>query len=315
MLKQNTIIHVALAFDQNFLTPFYVLLTSIFQNNANNKIIYHAIASGVNQPERSKITLFVQQHKGEIYFYDIDEKQAQKFSLPEYSHVSAATYYRLFLIGLVPPEIEKLLYIDTDIVVIGNLAELYAIDIQSVPVAAVVDAKITNRPELGILDTNTYFNAGVLLINLPLWNSQKISEKAIRYLNEHSQKIVFHDQDALNAVLMNNWIPISNRFNLTFHDTPEYLPKKKFQKFLKDKVIVHYTTQNKPWTVACTNRLRYLYLEYLQRSPHAHKQKYTDLKAGNKVWTRLIRVRFKEFLIDYTQLFRMFGKEPMHRNK
>jgi len=308
MLKQNNKIHVALAFDENFLTPFYVLITSIFQNNQKNQIVFHTIAAGVSQPEKSRISRFVQEHKGEIIFYEIDQKLVERFVLPEHIHFSAATYYRLFFPELVPPEIQKVLYIDTDIIVIGDLAELYNVDMQELPAAAVPDAKIPARPDLGIYTPGKYFNAGVLLINLALWNKQKISEKAIQYLGEYPERIAWADQDALNAVLINNWLPVGNKFNVTFYDMPEYLPKKKFGEFLKDKVIVHYTTQNKPWMISCTNRLRFLYQYYLKLSPHADKQKYTDLKTSTNLLFRLMRIRLKEFLIDYTQVFKILGK-------
>ena len=308
MLKQNDEIHLALAFDQNFLTPFYVLLTSIFENNPHHKIVFHTIAAGVDQPERNHIIKFVQQHKCKIVFYEIDKKLVEKFVLPAHIHFSAATYYRLYFPELVPAEIGKLLYIDTDIIVIGDLAELYNQNIDSVPAAAVVDAMIPVRHDLGIYNFGQYFNAGVMLINLALWNSQKISERAIEYLGEYPENIVLADQDALNAILKDNWKPLNNKFNITFYDMPEYLPKKKFNEFLKDKVIIHYTTQNKPWMLSCTNRLRFLYQHYLKLSPHSDKQKYTDLKSGIKLLSRLIRIRTKEFLIDNTQLFKILGK-------
>lgn len=308
MLKPKDKIHLALAFDLNFLTPFYVLLTSIFENNSENQIVFHTIAAGLDQAEKDRIVTFVRHHKSEIIFYEIDKKHVEKFVLPAHIHFSAATYYRLYFPELVPAEIGKLLYIDTDIIVIGDLAELYRKNIASVPAAAVVDARIPVRTDLGIIKPGTYFNAGVMLINLALWNEQKISEKAIEYLGKYPENIQLADQDALNAILKDNWQPVDNKFNVTFYDMPEYLPKKKFSAFLKGKVVIHYTTQNKPWMLSCTNRLRFLYQHYLKLSPHADKKRYTDLNAGTSLLFRLIRIRTKEFLIDNTQLFRMLGK-------
>ena len=74
--------------------------------------------------------------------------------------------------------------------------------------------------------------------------------------------------------------------------------KNKSKPFLKDKVIIHYTTQNKPWLLTCTNRLRNLYHYYLQKSPRAASNKYVDEAFKNKYRFKLIKRGLKEFLID-----------------
>lgn len=304
MVERENKIHVALAFDQNFIVPFYVLITSIFHNNQQNKIVLHAIAAGVDNREREKITRFVQENQSQIFFYELDKANVDALVLPENVHFSAATYYRLFFPSLVPTEIKKLLYIDTDTVVVGNLAELYQVNVDSAPAAAALDAKISLRPDLGINTKGHYFNAGVMLINTELWKSQHILEKALQFLNDFPEKIEWADQDALNALLQNNIVQVSNRFNITFYDIPPYLTRKEFDAFIKDKVIIHYTTQNKPWMMTCTNRLRYIYHYYLKLSPFAAQQKYVDFKINKPDIFKYLKVRLKEFLIDNTTLFR-----------
>ncbi|KAA5548770.1 glycosyltransferase family 8 protein [Adhaeribacter rhizoryzae] len=304
MVVPENKIHVALAFDQNFIIPFYVLITSIFKNNKENKIVLHAIAAGVDTREREKITRFVQQNQSQIFFYELDKAKVETLVLPDNVHFSAATYYRLFFPSLVPQEIKKLLYIDTDTVVVGNLAELYRVNVDAVPAAAALDAKISLRPDLGINTAGHYFNAGVMLINTELWKSQHILEKALQYLHDFPERIEWADQDALNALLQNNIVKVSNRFNITFYDIPKYLTRQEFDAFIQDKVIIHYTTQNKPWLMTCTNRLRYIYHDYLRLSPYATQQKYVDFKLNKPDVFKYLKVRLKEFLIDTTGIFR-----------
>lgn len=304
MVVPENKIHVALAFDQNFIVPFYVLITSIFRNNKENNIVLHAIAAGVDNREREKITRFVQQNQSQIFFYELDKAKVETLVLPENVHFSAATYYRLFFPSLVPPEVKKLLYIDTDTVVVGNLAELYRVNVDAVPAAAALDAKISLRPDLGINKEGHYFNAGVMLINTEQWKNQHILEKALQYLHDFPERIEWADQDALNALLQNNIVKVSNRFNITFYDIPKYLTRKEFDAFIQDKVIIHYTTQNKPWLMTCTNRLRYIYHDYLRLSPYASQQKYVDFKLNKLDLFKYLKVRLKEFLIDNTGVFR-----------
>jgi lipopolysaccharide biosynthesis glycosyltransferase len=303
MFQQNNKIHLAIAFDQNFITPFYVLLTSIFFNNKGKALSFHVIAIKIDKKEKKKILHFIKENSAEIFFYEVDKNLVDRFVMPGKSHVSIATYYRLFFPSLVSDKVERLLYLDTDIVVIGDLLELYSIPMETFPLAASIDVIVSARPELGINNPQSSFNAGVLLINLREWRKQKISERTIQFLTENPHKIIFHDQDALNAVLISNWLKIDNRFNLTYFDIPINLPKRHFSSFLKDKVIIHYTTEHKPWLTLCRNRLRFLYHYYLTKSPLANKKKYTDLEWKNQLLYRYLKLRFKEFLIDHQNVF------------
>jgi lipopolysaccharide biosynthesis glycosyltransferase len=296
----DTSIHLALAFDRKFITPFYVLLTSIFQNNRERPIVIHTIAAEVPPAELERITAFVAEHNAKIIFYNIDKSMVEDFVIPANTHFSPAAYYRLFFPALVPADIDKLLYIDTDTIVIGKLSQLYDINIGSYPLAAVLDDVIPSRPELGITEDGNCFNSGILLINLIEWRKQKISEKTIKFLNDFPHKIKWVDQDALNAVLINNWYEIDNRFNLTFYNIPKRLKKKEISGFLKDKVIIHYTTQHKPWQLGCANRLRFLYHHYFKLSPQSAQQLYVDIKVPSIL--KHTKIRLKEFLIDYTSL-------------
>src|SRR5579875_1215530 len=108
-MKDNlTKINIALAFDEKFIIPFYVLLTSIFFNNPKSKIIIHTIATGINNHEIEKIKEYVQLNKGEIYFYKIDDSyniESLNTSNIKSTSFTIATYYRLFFPFVVPNDV------------------------------------------------------------------------------------------------------------------------------------------------------------------------------------------------------------------
>lgn len=292
-------IHLALAFDRNFIIPFHVLLVSIFANNSKYQVILHVVAEDLEEKERADIVLFVEKNNANIYFYSIEKNVVRQFILlTDAPHVTAATYYRLYIPELVPGDINRLLYLDTDTIVNGELGALYKTLLGPYPVAAVSDSKILTRPDLGIHKNGGYFNAGVLLINLKEWKRQRISEKTIEYLNDFSDKLVLGDQDALNFVLANNWYKLCRGYNVTFYDIPNRLKRQNFEAYLNEKVIIHYTTQNKPWLLTCTNRLRYLYRYYFQRSPYGSSCFYADEKLRKKYRYKIFKRWLKEFLID-----------------
>jgi lipopolysaccharide biosynthesis glycosyltransferase len=285
--RSSNSIHLAVAFDKNFLTPFYVLVTSIFANNTDNFVCIHAIVSGISDQEKEKLKSYIQANQGDIFFYSLTEQQVdslrQAITDPKYT---LATFYRLFIPILLPDTIERIIYIDTDIVVINDLAELYQMQFEE-PFAAVVDPAPTIRTDLGITRPGNYFNAGVLLINLQAWRREKISEKALDFVIQFPEKCKYVDQCALNAVSIGNWKKIDSRYNLMGQYAPDLL-KNEYAQFLDDKVIVHFNIF-KPWDRLCQMRLRFLYHHYFDMSPEKGKKRYKKFNFTFKNVARLVR--------------------------
>jgi lipopolysaccharide biosynthesis glycosyltransferase len=297
---------IAISFDQNFITPTYVFLTSVFDNNKNQKIFFHAIATGVADKDKQEIASYVQQHGADINYYAIDNQNLSDFIVPEHSYFTVATYYRLFFPSLVPAHVQKLLYIDTDTVVVGSLDKLYQTDIAPYPAAAVLDTAVAIRPDLGVSQPGHYFNAGVLLIDINSWREQKISEKSIQFLIDYPEKIQWVDQDALNAVLYQNIYKLDSGYNVTFYDIPQELPRSKYKKFIADKYIIHYTTGlHKPWSLLGENKLRYIYHHYLRKSPRRGEKKYKIHKVDINIASFFVKVRLLEYLYDYPKIVKL----------
>lgn len=297
-------LHLAMAFDQNYVTPFCVLLTSILVNNKDATFHFHAIATGISEADKVEIQRFVHQHRAAVSFYEISPEATEGLVLPKHLHFTEAVYYRLFFPSLVPNHVKKLLYLDTDIVVMGNVAELYHTALNGQPAGAVAEVNATaNRPDLGIHETGTYFNSGVMLMDVLEWKKQKISEKAVQFLRDFPEKIVWPDQDALNVVLMNNYTKLDAKFNVLPADIPKQLPKRKYREFLSDKVVMHYTFKDhKPWNITSVSKFRYLYQNYLKQSPRAHRKKYEDFRLTKSVVKTLVKIRVLETLLNYPKL-------------
>lgn len=299
-MNETNVIDLAIAFDENFLIPFYVLLTSVFHNNSNSRFHLHVVATGVTALEKEAITHYVEQKKGKISFYDVTASSLQGLVIPENRHYTLATYYRLFFPQLVPREVKKLLYLDTDVVVNGDLRHIYSADLGDFPAAAVAEINATKkRPDLGIHENGIYFNAGVLLMNLPAWKEQKVSERALQFIHDYPEKIRFADQDALNAILKGNYLRLEGKYNVIYQDVPKHWKTSQYRTFVKDKVIIHYSLVHKPWNAFGKNRLRFLYFTYLKLSPKAGSKKYTDFDLTPKNVLRFIKIRAKENLYNF----------------
>jgi lipopolysaccharide biosynthesis glycosyltransferase len=304
MKTEQPILHLAMAFDEAYITPVYVLLTSIFLNNRNCQVQVHAIATDVPEADKTKIISYARAQGGDVHFYELSPEATKGFPVPDEqeAYITLATYYRLFFPRLIPQDIVRLLYLDVDTLVVGSLLELYRANLDGATVGAVMEAEMPLRPEIGIDQSEQYFNAGVLLMDMAKWRSQRITERALEVIATQPEKLQYHDQDALNIVFKNRWHRLGSRFNLMKAYIPYDLPKRHYKEFIAYKVIIHYNGRNKPWHRACENKLRFLYPVYLQQSPRAHVGRYLPKPLTRQGLTQLVYSRALETYFNYPEI-------------
>lgn len=302
-MDPEEVFDLAIAFDENFLVPFYALLSSIFLNHREKRFFFHVIATGLSENEQQEVKTYVEQNNGQLRFYRLTAADLKGLVIPPNGHYTVAAYYRLFFPRLVPESVKKLLYLDTDLVVNQRLDGLFAKELGRFPVAAVAEVNATaSRPDLGLYEKGTYFNSGVMLMNLPEWKRQHVTEEALQFIHDFPEKIVFADQDALNVVLQSNYLPLEGRYNVIYQDIPENKTDAEYRQFIKDKVIIHYTLKDKPWNPLCRNRLRFLYFHYLKLSPKANSKKYFHFEQTPRRAWWFVKLRVKEAIYNHPSL-------------
>jgi lipopolysaccharide biosynthesis glycosyltransferase len=301
MKDKETIIHVAIAFDEGYITPVFVLLTSIFLNNKECQIIVHAIATDVSEKTKDEIIAYCRHQENEAYFYEVNQDAMRNFPVPDSkeAYITLATYYRLFFPIIISDNIKTLLYIDVDTLVLGNLKQLYQSDIGNFVIGAVMEAEMPPRPEIGILNIENYFNAGILLIDLEKWRKQHITEQALNIITTQPHQLQYHDQDALNIIFNGKWHRLEKKYNLMKAYIPCDLAKADYFTFLLDKIIIHYNGRNKPWHRACENKFRFLYLKYLKASPRSYDSRYMKKKITKEGLVKLAYSRVLEVYFNY----------------
>lgn len=297
MANKEKVLHIAITFDENYISPVYALLTSVYVNNQDHVIAVHAITSGVTPAQQVELNNYIAKYDGTICFYAIDKDFGINFRLPETLWWTTSIYYRLLFPQLLPASVHKFLYLDTDIIILQNLRELFATELSGRPIAAVQD-KIVLRPELPMLHPESYFNSGVMLVDKTAWLAQNISAKAIEFIQNNAEKLVNPDQDALNAALLGNWVKLEKRFNLMFEEVPADLLRNNYAEFLRGIVVLHYTTQHKPWAMIGRNRLRYLYHHYLNSAPQKYRRYYSDFVWNRHKIREMLEIRIAEVGIN-----------------
>lgn len=308
-MKELSAIHIAIAFDKNYQQQFYALLSSILNNVKSRKVHFHLIAPDMSEPEKLRLQEHISDCGNFSVFYSIDQGTIQGLLVS--GAWTLAVYYRILFPLIVPERVERLIYLDTDTLILHDLSELYETEMQNFPVAAVYDNYVKKQELIGVEEGN-YFNSGVLLIDVPKWRKQKVSEKTLSYLRANPEKIRYVDQCGLNAVLDGNWMKLPFRFNLLYSYVPESTRIDALRDFLSDKVVIHFNLQ-RPWEFLCKNRYRYLYWFYLGLSPLADRSRiYSDFSVSKiPSWLKL---RAVEAYLDHPWIQQIWrGLKPGRR--
>src|SRR5262249_26051824 len=168
-------------------------------------------------------------------------------------HFTVMTYARLLIGDLLPREIDRVLYLDGDILVRGDIGELWTTDLRDRTLGAVVDLPpYPYNRRLGLPDDTSYFNAGVLLIDLRRWRQLRVGERALSFAREHPERLAWADQCALNLVLHDDWRALDRVWNLQSMDVARLVNgHMRFDTVdpgqLRAARLVHFNGRSKPW--------------------------------------------------------------------
>ncbi len=246
MENNLNVIPIFFAIDDGYIPFFAVALESLIENSS--KQYYYSIKvlyTNISEENKKKINKYKRENVN-IEFVDLNyyiEKVKDKLYTRDY--YTNTTYFRLFIANLYP-QYNKAIYLDSDIVVLGDIAELYNQDIGNNLIAAAPDDVIQTikifqeyaEKVVGVADYRNYFNAGILLMNLDEFRKFNFQDKFL-YLLETIKFTVAQDQDYLNRlckgkvkIIDKGWdkMPIGN------DDFDE-----------KDLKIIHYNLADKPW--------------------------------------------------------------------
>ncbi len=217
-----------------------------------------------------------------------------------------ATVYRLRLEELLPADVERVIYLDTDIVVLDSLAPLWSSSAPRDTTHAVRSGSVPwicgsgGLPwrELGLSPDLPYFNAGVLVIPLDRWRGAQVSARALELMR--TRQIARGDQGALNAVLAGDWEQLDPRWNLAGGHLD---PRGSLAWFtegvdvmtaaLEHPAVVHFTrgtSLGRPWELRCTHPYRDRWFEMLDRTSWAGwRPQPPDMRVPVRVARRLRR--------------------------
>jgi len=246
-------ISVFFAADRSFAAVLEVALFSLLQHNQRHRLTVHLALVDMPESQCARFRFIARQFQADLIFHVINASRLPP--LPTNARIPVAAYFRLLIPELVGEAAERTLYLDCDLVVTADLGALWNTPLNGAILAAVRDpgADRTNRTSLGLCPAHHYFNSGMLLIDLPAWRRENVTESTLDFLVRFPGRAIHnHDQDGLNACLDGRVAYLSPHWNFMPYlkgtlEHPEYAAIASGE---TPPHIVHFAGKNKPWIAA-----------------------------------------------------------------
>lgn len=267
-MNSTATINVAFAINNDFIPHCAVTIASIlFANHTNDDYHFFILTSDISQANKTKFKIFAKQKNFNISFIHVDNLIFEKKYLPKNCHYTIETFYRLKIPSLLRA-INKVIYLDSDILVLQNLANLWHTNLAHQPIGAVESCRTLQTSEQPATKTskpNHYFNSGILLMDLKLSRQKRVESKFIHFLKITKNELRDADQDVINEVLRDQISVLDDRWNTQIRfDIPM---RAEYRLIQQNPFILHFLTADKPWKTETNHPYSHLYQFFERQTP------------------------------------------------
>ena len=291
-------INLCLCSDNNYAQHLGVTLLSFAEHHKNHNISCFILDGGISQKNKHKILSLQKIFQNiNIKFIEINENAFSSYEMPKNSHFSSAIFYR-FKIPELFSDLDKILYMDVDIVVLNSIIDFYKTDLTGYCFGMVPDWSEKQCAES--VGTNHYYNSGVMLFNIKECLKKDVTSTLIETLSSFADKSKYPDQDMINSIFEKSIKRFDFKFNAQNHPSisasTEYIKNN-----INNISILHYTSKQKPWK----NKIvpfEKLYIENLKKTPW--KNNIWKIKAS-----KIPNYIFRYTKLDLTKTFYFLGLE------
>lgn len=201
--------------DDNYAPFMGVALTSLFENNKTFDAIDTAIIdNGLNEDNKARLRLLCDKYNRKLIFIPVRDiiTYLEDNNLPKLRG-SYSTYLKLFVLDKLS-DYEKVIYLDADVIVAGNISDMVDLELGNNVVAMALDVEPVIRKLQGISEPEKWYNAGVMIFNVPVFLKKKCQDLVMDFIKNNKLTLYFHEQDIINTLFRNEILEISNSFNM-----------------------------------------------------------------------------------------------------
>lgn len=301
-------IDITINTDDKYLQHAMAMLCSFFESNIKHDVSLHVLQKNLSDYSKQSIKELCTKYSNSVFFYKVDETRLEGVQFRQNRPLTMAAYYRLLLSSLLPFSIHKVLYLDCDMIIKGDVSSLFAIELSNYALAASVDNSpytSHHREQLHLSVGTPTFCSGIMLVNLDYWRTNNCEVGLIEFAKRKRDIVYLHDQDVMNYYFKNKWFILPPKWNRNAYDLklPSYGGYKKFDdlEYLFFPKILHYADSfMKPWNlgISCEKRL---YEYFLKKSGFENIQ-YTKISLRGKIFAlkifikNVLVLKFKRFL-------------------
>lgn len=263
-------INILVSFDKNYIKPFEVMLKSLVVNNPDEKLHIWLLHSAISREDLIGLEEFCSSLRAA--FTPIQVKREMFEHAPISKQYPQEMYYRLLAPLLLPEYMERILYLDPDMLIINSIRPLWEMDLGENTFAAASHSDAfdvvnsVNRVRLG--KEHDYFNSGVMLIDLIKARKLIRAEEIFACVREHAAELLLPDQDVFNYLYGYNTLPIADEiWNYDARYFTEYQLRSNgactIDWIMQNTVILHFCGKKKPWKPKHVSRFTALYKHYM----------------------------------------------------
>lgn len=325
MMDPQTI-YIASSIDNNYAMSFASMIASVIDNLSPGHLLEcFVMEDGVSDENKKRILASFDQKP--VVFHWLHPDKEKLIGMTPKRHYSLAASYKILIFNLLPDIIEKIIFLDADLIVLKDLTRLWHTDIGDKVCWAVqdmsipyIDAKrgskefkryapyvetsipIINYEKFKINPLAKYFNSGVMLINVQKWREKKVEEQIIKFFINVQAQNEYPDQNGLNGILFDQWGELDPRWNRISHffRYPGYnkspFSKEIFEQIKSDPYIIHFVSASKPWYWGNFPVGTKLFFKYLDKTCWKGTRPRISVRAiKNKITYWLWRIKNKRF--------------------
>lgn len=243
---------ILVTLDRNYIPYLNVMLTSLLDSNPGEKFIVYLLHSSLEDADVAT-TRAILGEDGELIL--VDAAQIDLEGAPTTSRYPKEIYYRIFAAKYLPRELERVLYLDPDLVVNGRIRPLYELELgESLFAAASHTGPLlhkVNELRLDMDEESLYINSGVMLMNLKKLREEQDLEAVFRFIEKRKNFLMLPDQDIISSLYGSRIYALDTyRYNMTerlyqLHAPLEHTLNLRWVE--ENAVIIHYCGRNKPW--------------------------------------------------------------------
>ena len=263
-----------------------VALISVLANNPGQQFDIAVVGRDAFGDEAEKIRRSLAQFSNFDLRFTVFQTPPE-LALPIRIHYSTDIYTRLWVASSFPDDTARVLYLDSDLIAVGDIAPLWRADLGGKLLGAVDIPGSTRCPLLGIPEAAGYFNSGVLLFDLEQWRRTGAVDEVVRYVAENGDKLIDPDQDALNACFFarRQSLPyiynVITPFYFQYHDIG--IGAAELATIQRQATIVHFNGASKPWHYMSRHPRAADYCRYLRMS------EWRDFVPGDRTPLNMVK--------------------------